>query len=129
MKYVLLAALLIVPLSSEASAQGRPCTDPPTGERGKCSKQAGAMCDPTSHRWIGGNKQAYFDCIKGKGLDSVLTCTSQQDNCRDNVLARGLGAKVVTTACFGLAECLRTGTYRYIGRGGVEQRTENLVKR
>jgi hypothetical protein len=88
MKYVLLAALLILALASEASAQGRPCTDPPTGEAGKCSKQAGAVCDPTSRRWIGGIKQAYIDCIRGKGLDSLLTCTSQQNNCRDNGGAR-----------------------------------------
>ena len=124
MNRVLLSACLVLALSSGSRA----CTDPPNGEAAKCSKQAGAVCDPTSNRWIGGSKQAYVDCIKSKGLDSQLTCTSQQRNCRDNVLANGFGAKGVAAYCTGLAECLRTGTYRYVGRGGVEQKTENLLR-
>jgi hypothetical protein len=52
-------------LSSDAIAQR--CIDPPTNVNGKCSKQAGATCDPVSRRWINGSKRAYDACMAAAG--------------------------------------------------------------
>ena len=52
-------------ISSDALAQR--CVDPPTNVNGKCSKQAGATCDPVSRRWINGSKRAYDACMAAAG--------------------------------------------------------------
>ena len=52
-------------VSSDAIAQR--CIDPPTTVNGKCSKQAGATCDPVSRRWINGSKRAYDACMAAAG--------------------------------------------------------------
>jgi len=56
-------------MSSSALAQS--CVDPPTSTSGKCAKQAGASCDPSSRRWINGNKQAYDSCMANAGAKPI----------------------------------------------------------
>lgn len=43
------------------------CSDPPSTVNGKCSKQAGASCDPVSRRWVNGSKSAYDSCMIAAG--------------------------------------------------------------
>jgi len=119
-------AIIALLLSGASAANAQACKDPPATESGKCSKQAGAVCDPGSRVWMGGSKQAYLDCMRGKGLGAQLTCSGQRRYCRSIVAARGLDAN---SACPGIEECLRTGSYRYIGRGGQQQSDDNLAKR
>ena len=72
MKFTVAASLFVgvvfvasAMLPSDALAQR--CVDPPTTVNGKCSKQAGATCDPVSRRWINGSKRAYDACMFAAG--------------------------------------------------------------
>jgi len=54
--------------AATAHAQTQPCLDPPTTPGGKCFKQSGARCDPTTRKWTGGNSEVYIACISAAGL-------------------------------------------------------------
>jgi hypothetical protein len=61
--------------AATAQVQVRPCVDPPGTPAGKCFKQAGARCDPTTRRWVGGNNEAYIACVSAAGLTVTGTDT------------------------------------------------------
>jgi hypothetical protein len=69
----LLAAVIFLTAFSFNPVQAQTCTDPPTSKLGKCYKQAGARCDPTTRRWIGGNDTAYISCTTGSGQTKTTT--------------------------------------------------------
>src|SRR6202521_5962653 len=69
----LLTALIFLTAFSFSAVQAQTCVDPPTSTLGKCLKQAGSRCDPTTRRWIGGNDAAYISCITASGQTKTTT--------------------------------------------------------
>jgi hypothetical protein len=77
MRTTLLSTVTFLAMSSFSAAtaqvQTRACVDPPATTGGKCFKQSGARCDPTTRKWVGGNSEAYIACITSAGLTSTGT--------------------------------------------------------
>ncbi len=75
MRTTLLAAVTFLTAFSFSAVHAQTCVDPPTSALGKCLKRAGAQCDPTTRRWIGGNDSAYTSCISASGQSRTTTDT------------------------------------------------------
>ena len=70
MRTTLLSAVTFLVVSSigaAAQVQTQACVDPPATLGGKCFKQSGARCDPTTRKWTGGNSEAYIACVTAAG--------------------------------------------------------------
>jgi len=76
----LLPAVIVLTMFSFSAAQAeisavqtQACRDPPGTPGGKCFKKAGARCDPTTHKWIGGDNTAFTSCLAAAGITGIYS--------------------------------------------------------
>jgi hypothetical protein len=110
---IVTTALWSTTVRAQISApQNQPCADPPGTSAGRCFKKAGARCDLTMHRWVGGNNEAFTACMSKQPRESIVRPNTK-------------GEPVTVPKARNLKECVTSGValgHPRIGPGGEYDR-------